>query len=373
MGEKYQQYRLARRFLHSEIRRAKARAWSDLLSMVEEDPWGLPYKLVMGRLRPASPGFSATLQAGTLERLVDSLFPPGITHNPSRLWPDFVWDDTQAISVEETLSILKNTCNKKKNPAPGPDGVGLLVWRRVPRSMIECLTISFNCCLREGHFPLEWKGALLVLTPKNSGRSEPPAELPKARPICLLNEVGKILERILVQRMLDWMESHPESGLSRDQFGFRIGRSTNDALSLVSESIRTSTESGGYTVAVGLDIQNAFNSIPWTAIRCALREKGFPAYIQRIIDSYLHARSIEFSAAGGKRLSHPMTSGVPQGSVLGPLLWNIAFDGIPGSDVIQGCRVICYADDTLILASAAGPGEAATLASLQARLVLKRT
>lgn len=98
-----------------------------------------------------------------------------------------------------------------------------------------------------------------------------------------------------------------------------------------------------------------------------LRVKGFPVYIQRIIYSYLHARSIEFFVADGSRVSHPMISGVPQGSILGPLLWNLTFDEIPGSEVMRGCRVICYADDTLILASADDPREAATLASLQSR------
>lgn len=154
MDEKYQLYRAARNSLHLEIKKAKAKAWADLLLTVEEDSWGLPYKLVMGRLRSSNSSLSATLLPEALERLINSLFPPGETCDPPCRWPNFVWDDSMAISVDETLSVLKNIGNnKRKNLAPGPDGIGLSIWRRIPRSMIECLSVAFNYCLKEGYFP----------------------------------------------------------------------------------------------------------------------------------------------------------------------------------------------------------------------------
>ncbi|KMQ91300.1 reverse transcriptase [Lasius niger] len=107
--------------------------------------------------------------------------------------------------------------------------------------------------------------------------------------------------------------------------GFRRHRSTCDALLMVKEITSSAVRGGGFAVVVSLDIRNAFNSIPWKIIR-TLRRKGFPPYIQRILDSYLTDRTIWFTGMDGKRHARAMEAGVPQGFVLDPVLWNIAFD-----------------------------------------------
>lgn len=76
--EKQAAYRLAKKKLGSAIRKAKTKAWNDLLLTIDEDPWGLPYKLVLGRLRRSSMGMTETLDARTLYGLLDGLFPPGL-------------------------------------------------------------------------------------------------------------------------------------------------------------------------------------------------------------------------------------------------------------------------------------------------------
>lgn len=80
-------------------------------------------------------------------------------------------------------------------------------------------------------------------------------------------------------------------------------------------------------------------------------EKRFPRYLRNLVDSYLKDRWVEYPIRSGGRGSRPVRTGVPQGSVLGPLLWNIAYDAIL-QERVERCRVVCYADDTLILASA---------------------
>jgi len=73
-------------------------------------------------------------------------------------------------------------------------------------------------------------------------------------------------------------------------------------------------------VGVSLDITNAFNFLRWRCIRNALRDKGFPLYLRRILDSYLSDREIEYPTIEGVTHTRKITAGVPQGSVLGPTL-----------------------------------------------------
>ncbi|KMQ91162.1 reverse transcriptase [Lasius niger] len=140
------------------------------------------------------------------------------------------------------------------------------------------------------------------------------------------SETGKIFEKILVDRLNEWLRMNPIYQLSDNQFGFREGKSTCDALTRVQDAVNEAIDQDGVVVAVSLDIKNAFNSLPWPVIREALRRKRVPEYIRRIIDHYL--RSVEYVDKKGQRISRSMQAGVPQGSVLGPTLWNVCYDSV---------------------------------------------
>ncbi|EFN65452.1 Probable RNA-directed DNA polymerase from transposon X-element, partial [Camponotus floridanus] len=81
--------------------------------------------------------------------------------------------------------------------APGMDGVKFTYWKSISQEMIAQVANALNVCIKEGSFLIQWKRALLVLIPK--GKIE--TEVPKVRPICLLNEVAKLFERIIVDRL----------------------------------------------------------------------------------------------------------------------------------------------------------------------------
>lgn len=102
------------------------------------------------------------------------------------------------------------------NTAPGIDGIKSLYWKQINEEMVEYVAKGLTICLRNSIFPDQWKNARLVLIPK--GNLD--LEKSKVRPICLFAEIGKIYERILVERMTDWMDSNQEAALSLSQFGF---------------------------------------------------------------------------------------------------------------------------------------------------------
>ncbi|KMQ92649.1 reverse transcriptase [Lasius niger] len=348
-----QDYTEAKKQLRREIKIAKTKAWQELVEDVNRDPWGLPYLIVLKKLRKSSPGITETMDEEKIDKLLDSLFPSGIEHDPTADWRDLEWNEEEwGVDYGEVERAVKR--RRSNNKALGPDGVGVRAIKNVPTEMMIQIAECFQMCMRMGEFPTEWKRAKLALIPKGDPQKEEKEdELPKVRPICLLNEVGKAFERIIDSRIKSWMNRHPEAQISKDQYGFMEGRSTSDALIEVQNIVaEMGRKKGGLTLAVSLDVANAFNSLPWPVIREAMIRKGFPEYIRRIIDSYLSGRTIEYALEGGRIGVKKMTAGVPQGSILGPLLWNIGYDYVLQTELDPGCRVICYADDTMVISTA---------------------
>lgn len=102
-------------------------------------------------------------------------------------------------------------------------------------------------------------------------------------------------------------------------------------------------------MALSLDIVNAFNSLPWNAIGRALAYDRILRYLVAILADYFRNRSITYMD-GEKRKRHlKLECGVPQGSVVGPLLWNLAYDVTLQTAIPPGNGIICYTDDTLLL------------------------
>lgn len=161
--------------------------------------------------------------------------------------------------------------------------------------MIGKVTEIMNKLLKEGIFPTKWKMARLVLIPKEK---QDEAELPKARPICLMDDIGKYLESIIVDRIETWMDFMYERrcafrAIGKNQFGFRKNMSTIDALDKVRDTVEVARKVGDTVVMICLDIENAFNSIPWVEIRRMLKKRMIPKYLIRILNSYFKDRYIQ--------------------------------------------------------------------------------
>jgi len=167
------------------------------------------------------------------------------------------WKARGQVEADKVYSTEISAALRRKkaaNTAPGIDGVKTSALRRLSEQELAILAYCFTRCLEEGKFPDEWKRAYLFLIPK-----EP---LDPVRPICLLNEVEKLMESIIAERMTLWMDENPHSQLSEYQFGFRKNKSTCDALMLLKSTIEDVWKEKGVVITVSIDIENAFNSLP---------------------------------------------------------------------------------------------------------------
>ncbi|KAL0861198.1 hypothetical protein ABMA27_008766 [Loxostege sticticalis] len=255
----YASYQQAKRDLRGAIGAAKNAAWEEMLETLKQDPWGRPYRLVMSKLRPWAPPLTTTTDPDLLENILDGLFPARTDFTPPVLFC------AEGVSAEEAPVVSEGELGaailrlQAKNTAPGPDGLPGKAWVLALKSGLEPrFRALLTVCLKEGYFPQRWKTGKLVLL-KKEGR---PADSPSAyRPIVLLNEAAKLLERIVAARLSRHLEEEGPD-LADNQYGFRRGRSTIDAIERVKALAREEVARGGCIVAVSLDIANAFNSLP---------------------------------------------------------------------------------------------------------------
>ena len=141
------------------------------------------------------------------------------------------------------------------------------------------------------------------------------------RPIALLSPLMKLLEMILVRRMLPGLEG----SLSGGQYAYQQGRSTELLLGDLDSFVEEGKSNNWHTYVLGLDIQGAFDCASLTKLADSLKEYGIPEILRRFIGNWLTGRSfrIKLGTTDGVAYSRPRTPsrGVPQGGVLSPLLW----------------------------------------------------
>ena len=358
----YATYREAKKALQHAIAVAKERSREELLETLDEDPWGRPYRMVRKKLRPWAPPLTESLQPELVDRVVAALFPAREEYVPPPMAAPQSVDEAQepvaAPEVTQAELYVAVSRLRGKKTAPGPDGIPSRAWVLSMDALGERLRALFTACMEQGRFPLQWKTGRLVLLRKEGRPEDSPSGY---RPIVLLDEVGKLFERIVADRLVEHMErTGPD--VADCQFGFRRGRSAIQAILRVKTLAEEAVSRGEVVLAVSLDIANAFNTLPWECINEALSYHQVPPYLRRLIGAYLSQRAVKYLRRDDWGCRE-MSRGVPQGSVLGPLLWNIGYDWALRGANLRGVAVTCYADDTLVTAKAVNYREAARLAT----------
>lgn len=252
----------------------------------------------------------------------------------------FAASDVSFISYAGIVSMLLNL---KTKTCCGPDDIPNTFLRRYAESLGKFLVVLFRASLMYGMLPEDWRAARVVPVFKKGDRSLPQ----NYRPISLTSSCCKLIEHIIANHILDYLKEH--AVLTPWQHGFRKGYSTVTQLVTITHSFASVLDNNGQIDSIFLDFSKAFDKVPHDKLIFKLRTVGLSEMIISWITSYLSNR-IQRVTIGEQSGCLPVTSGVPQGSVLGPLLFLLYINDIV-SVVVPGVCIRLFADDCALFKS----------------------
>lgn len=287
----------------------------------------------------ASPNCYNKYSYDAICNLIERLFPPWAASAPLPL----PWQGKDELMdlpfVSEEIEAVFNNVNIKSSP--GLDGIDYYVISHFAKSVKEFLLELYNKMMVNQQFPKEWSQYRMFFLPKDSeGKSY--------RPISMANCLCKVMERLIANRMnwfLEFYELLPES-----QFGFRAGRSSIDNLAILHSSIISSVKSDRVLNSVFLDIKSAYDRVIPDVLIQKLISIGLAPKMIGFIQNNINNREVFCEFDDINEVRHT-SLGLPQGSVLSPLLYNIYVSDLEKC-LHPNCNIVQFADDVAIFASA---------------------
>ena len=265
-------------------------------------------------------------------------------------------------SAELEFSLL---CLTLGNSA-GPDGIPTtLLLHLGPQARLALLHV-FNLSWTTGVVPSAWRRALITPLPKPD---KDVTLCPSYRPIALTSNVCKLLERILRARLSQLFDDPAFAPSLRGcQAGFQRLRSTSEQIALFAQGASDSAKAGRHSVALFFDMEKAFDTISKDRLHVKLESLGVPLRFRYWIRNYLDHRVAAVVVEGARGKFYRMDNGVPQGTVLSPLLFICLLDDLATTlDTMPGVLPSLFADDIAVLAT----GDTLQAAERTAQAVLR--
>jgi ribonuclease HI len=339
------------------VKEAQINSWKEFCGRQDkENVWDGIYR-VMGRTSkrvedlPLEKEGRVLDARGSVELLADTFYPLDRVEDDNEDHSQTRWlaETVNAVShaeihdppfTHDELKRATSSFNPKK--APGADGFTADICQQAINCDPKFFLALVNKSLAIQYFPKAWKEATVVVLRKPGKDSY---KVPKSyRPIGLLPVIGKIFEKMMVARLRFYLL--PKT--SPRQYGFMPQRSTEDSLYTLMQHIRNKLNDKKILTLVSLDIEGAFDSAWWPAIKVRLAEEKCPVNLRRVMDSYLADRVVRVRYAGDE-ITRKTNKGCVQGSVGGPILWNLLLDPLLWQLTEQKVYCQAFADDVVLV------------------------
>lgn len=238
------------------------------------------------------------------------------------------------------VELATSVSGAKLKSAPGLDLISNEIVKRLPERPMLLLLEIYNYIVSEGGFPQGWTKYEVCLIPKPGGKG--------FRPISLSSVLLKNLERIIKDRLQWWLEQNHH--FPDEFYGFRKSRSCYDNIAALTTDIHISFLEAKYLSAVFIDIEGAYDNVNTRILVNELMDLGVPHKIVRLLKNIVWERRISCSFQGNLVDNRIARKGLPQGSILSPILFNIYIRKIV-TTIGPNIGILSYADDVAIYTS----------------------
>ena len=247
------------------------------------------------------------------------------------------YDPSISSLVIEENTVLEELSKLDTSKATGPDNISAIFLKQCRSELKTSICALFNRSLKEGIVPVEWRKSNVVPVFKNKNSDD---DITNYRPISLLSIISKVLERLIHKHLYSKL-SHK---FYKNQHGFLQGKSTCTQLVSFVHEIGKILDQSKQVDIIYMDFSKAFDSVPHNLLIDKLKHNGICGSVLKWFESYLCNRYQRVTIEGFVSDWLPVKSGVPQGSILGPLLFLLYINDLP--DVVRNSDVALFADDT---------------------------